>query len=60
MVSAHLGGTVHVHARNRQRGDVHGHTAVQVQRADEEEEPSARYGPVDRKTLLTIEWQTWS
>lgn len=37
-----------MHARYRQGGDVHGHTAVQIQGADEEEETSARDGPVNR------------
>lgn len=38
-----------MHARHRQRGDVHGDTPVQVQGADEEEEPSDDDGPVGRK-----------
>lgn len=34
-----------MHARHRQGGDVHGHTTVQVQGADEEEEPPKHYRP---------------
>lgn len=42
---AYLRSALEVHARHGQRGDVHGDTAVQVQRSDDKEEPAPHYGP---------------
>lgn len=43
--ATHLRSASHMHARYRQGGDVHSDTAVQVQGANEEEEPPTRYWP---------------
>lgn len=47
--ATHLRSTSHMHARHRQGGYVHSDTAVQVQGANEEEEPPACYRPANRQ-----------
>ena len=50
----YLGSAGHVHARYRQRGDVHGHTAVQVQRANQKQETPARDRPGNREAVFRL------
>lgn len=47
-----------MHARHRQGGDVHGHTTVQVQGADEEEKPSEHNRPADGNEAHVIRVHT--